>query len=87
MKKSVRALSKTALAVFTLGVIATATLSLADPPPRGGNGCPRLIFCADYMDPVICDNGQTYANPCYAYRACATGCVPTGGGPVPEPMH
>jgi hypothetical protein len=38
--------------------------------------CPRDIQCLDVWDPVICDDGQVYSNDCYAYRACATGCVP-----------
>jgi hypothetical protein len=40
--------------------------------------CPRDIYCLDVWDPVICSNGQVYSNSCYAYRACATGCVPYG---------
>ena len=40
--------------------------------------CPRDIGCLDVWDPVICSNGQVYSNSCYAYRACATGCVPYG---------
>jgi hypothetical protein len=44
--------------------------------------CPRDIQCPDVWDPVICDDGVVYSNSCYAYRACATGCVPYGGGPV-----
>ena len=39
--------------------------------------CPRPgVYCLDVWDPVTCDNGVTYSNACYAYRACATGCVP-----------
>ena len=38
--------------------------------------CPREgIFCPAVYDPVTCSNGQTYSNSCYAYVACATGCV------------
>lgn len=33
-------------------------------------------YCLDVYDPVTCDNGVTYANSCYAWRACATGCTP-----------
>lgn len=41
--------------------------------------CPRPgILCPDVMSPVICSDGQVYSNSCYAYVACATGCVPTG---------
>jgi len=53
-------------------------------PGGGGDGCPREgIFCADIWDPVICDDGQVYSNDCYAWVACATGCVPYGDdGPI-----
>ncbi|HEX2642127.1 MAG TPA: hypothetical protein VHU81_03990 [Thermoanaerobaculia bacterium] len=41
--------------------------------------CPRKgILCTDQYDPVICSNGKVYSNSCYAYVACATGCVPYG---------
>lgn len=90
MKRSVRTLSKCSLVAGVAALAATATITLADRPGGGGggggSGCPRNIVCTDHMDPVICSNGVTYANPCYAYRACATGCVPTGGGPVPVPL-
>jgi hypothetical protein len=50
----------------------------------GSEKCPdKLIFCLDVWDPVICDDGKIYGNQCYADRACATGCEPTGGGPTP----
>ena len=75
MNKPVRALSRCALIAGVLGVIATAAVSLAD-PPRPWIGCWRDINCLDVWNPVICDNGQVYSNGCYAYRACATGCVP-----------
>ena len=46
--------------------------------------CPNSkIFCLDVWDPVVCDDGVTYSNQCYADRACATGCESAGGGPVP----
>jgi len=44
--------------------------------------CPRDIQCPDVWNPVICSNGQVYSNDCYAYRDCATGCVPLGPGPL-----
>lgn len=48
--------------------------------PIPGSGCPRYgIYCLDVWDPVICSNGVVYSNSCYAYVACATGCVPYGG--------
>lgn len=54
------------------GLVAMASVAQA----RGKSGCPRDIQCPDVYDPVICDFGVIYSNACYAYRACATGCVP-----------
>lgn len=72
MKKPVNTLSKCALVVGVLSVVASATVSLADLRP---GGCFRNIECLDVWDPVTCDDGKVYGNACYAYRACATGCV------------
>ena len=48
-------------------------------PSQAVAQCPRPgVYCLDVWDPVICSNGQVYSNSCYAYRACATGCVPYG---------
>jgi hypothetical protein len=81
MKKLVPAF-KLLLLVGVIGAIALATDVYAKKP--GGGGCPRNIVCPDVWDPVICSDGRVYSNDCYAYRACATGCVPYGdGGPVP----
>ncbi len=35
-------------------------------------------ICPQVYAPVICDNGKTYVNPCYASCAHAKNCVPTG---------
>jgi hypothetical protein len=43
---------------------------------QAGNCGPRI--CPELYAPVICSNGRTYSNQCYADRACATGCVSTG---------
>ncbi|UCC32332.1 MAG: hypothetical protein JSU86_08620, partial [Phycisphaerales bacterium] len=51
--------------------------------PGGDDGCPRDIMCPAVWDPVICDDGKVYSNACYAFAACATGCEPLGGGPIP----
>lgn len=62
--------------------LAVAALSVPAPSEAAAK-CPRDIYCLDVWDPVICSNGQVYSNSCYAYRACATGCVPYGnGGPI-----
>jgi len=81
-------MNKTARAVFVLTiVVAIAFGSLAWAGKGGGkpgpSKCPNsTILCPDVWDPVVCDDGQTYSNQCYADRACATGCESTGGGPV-----
>ncbi len=80
MKLPLRTITRAAILAAAGGVIATAGISLADPH---AGGCPRNILCLDVWDPVVCDNGHTYSNSCYAYRACATGCVRIGPGPVP----
>ena len=39
--------------------------------------CPRRgIQCPMVYDLVICDNGVTYPNGCFAYIACAENCFP-----------
>lgn len=65
-------------------LLATTTLMWAKRPgPPGPGKCPNpYIFCLDVWDPVVCDDGKVYSNQCYADRACATGCEPTGGGPT-----
>lgn len=65
-----------------VAAIALTSTAYAKKPGGGGGKCPRNIMCLDVWDPVICDDGQIYSNACYAYRACATGCVPAGGGPA-----
>jgi hypothetical protein len=70
-----------AFAVVIAGV--ALTTAYGKRPGGGGSGCPRDILCADIYDPVICSDGVIYGNACYAFRECATGCVPYGdGGPV-----
>ena len=65
-------LSKLTLAlVLSASALGFAAQSEAKPK------CPREgILCPAIYDPVICSNGQVYSNDCYAYVACATGCVP-----------
>ena len=79
MKIRVKGGSKLALVVGVVAVAATAASTLAFPPSIG-RGCPRRgIYCLDVWQPVICSDGNVYSNSCYAYVACATGCVPYGG--------
>jgi len=85
MKRIVKGTVFAGLLVAVVGavvsILATGDAEAARPKP--GSGCPRTgIACMDVYDPVICSNGVTYGNACYAYVACATGCTSTGGGPV-----
>lgn len=74
---------KIAVMVLVVVAIAAGSYAMAKGKPGGGRCPDRLIFCLDYWDPVICDDGQVYSNECYARRECATGCVPYGnGGPI-----
>ncbi len=70
-------LSKCGLAVAVLAVGAAAATALADFVPI--RPCFRNVECLDVWAPVICSDGRVYSNDCYAYRACATGCVPYEG--------
>src|SRR5262245_61502670 len=73
------------LLVFGVLAILTSGEAVAKGKPGGGGtGCPRTgIACADVYIPVICSDGVVYSNSCYAYVACATGCVPYGdSGPI-----
>jgi hypothetical protein len=74
MKKKISLVSKLALAtVLAAGALSTASaVQVQAQCPREGIGC------TDIYNPVICSNGQVYSNGCYAYIACATGCVPYG---------
>lgn len=88
MKKSLVSVMKLGVFAVVMGALAYNSTAVAKKPGGGGggggSGCPRDILCADVYDPVICDDGQVYGNACYAFRECATGCVPYGdGGPVP----
>lgn len=79
-------MSKTTKILFCVLIIAAlmaGSFALAGKPPRPTNPCKWMfLVCLDVWDPVECDDGTIYSNACYAKRACATGCVPTGGGPV-----
>ncbi len=66
-------------AVIGFGAIASTAEARRPGGGGGGGGC----FCPTYYAPVLCSNGQTYSNICFAGCDGATGCVPTGPGPVP----
>lgn len=74
-------LTRTGCVVFSACICAVAVVAFASSTalaakPGGGGGGPTL--CPDIWAPVICSNGKTYPNQCYADKARATGCVPTG---------
>lgn len=82
MKLTLAKASKCAFAIGVIAVAAIAADSLGG-PVKPGSGCPRRgIYCLDVWNPVDCIglDGQvhTYSNSCYAYVACATGCVAGG---------
>lgn len=65
-----------------MGSLAFAAKPPKPPKPTPG-GCPKDIACLDVWDPVVCADGVTYSNQCYADRACAPKpCYPADGGPV-----
>jgi len=59
-----------ALLIIAMAALIAVTL---DTPAQAG---PKL--CPEIYAPVICDNGKIYPNQCYADRAHAKNCVPTG---------
>lgn len=62
--------------ILTAGSIAAATPAMAN---HGGCHKNPNPICPAIFDPVVCDNGKTYSNSCFAAADCATGCVSTGG--------
>lgn len=77
--------------VFVLMLMATTSTAIAGRGNGGGGGggdddCPRTgIVCTMEYNPVLCDDGNVYGNPCVAYVNCAEGCEPIGPGPIPLP--
>lgn len=74
MKRSV-AMALVVAVVFAAAAVLVTALSTT-PALAGGCNCPAI------WDPVICNDGQTYSNACYARCAHARGCVSAGGGPI-----
>ena len=62
-------------------VLCAGSLAVATPSMAGHGGCHKNNnpICPAIFDPVVCDNGKTYSNTCFAAADCATGCVSTGG--------
>jgi len=61
-----------ALGLLTSGPIVSKGKPVSGGTPQIEGRCP-LVYA-----PVICDNGKTYPNPCYAEQHHAKNCVPTG---------
>jgi hypothetical protein len=79
-RRAVKASLLGGVLIGSLSFVAMDKVVAAKPGRGGGSGCPRQgIYCLDVWDPVICSDGNVYSNGCYAYVACATGCVPYGG--------
>ncbi|HYG65765.1 MAG TPA: Kazal-type serine protease inhibitor [Thermoanaerobaculia bacterium] len=68
-------MKKLFVAMALAGATVLGALSGVD-TVQAGNCGPRI--CPELYAPVVCSNGKTYPNQCYANRACATGCVSTG---------
>lgn len=71
-------MKKAILRLFLLGIAVTGAMgsnvAQADqcvPDPN--------VICPAIYSPVICNNGVTYSNSCFASAACAKGCRPAGG--------
>ena len=67
-----RQISRIAVAVGITAVVGFGLSSLFTEAHAARCICPQLYA------PVLCDNGKTYVNPCYASCAHAKNCVPTG---------
>ena len=67
--------------LFVLAAALTAGAFAAVPSIEAGQ-CPseEPVACPQVYAPVICNDGVTYPNQCYADAACAKGCkrVPIG---------
>jgi hypothetical protein len=52
--------------------------AFAAQPASAVQGCKKDkdAICPFIFAPVVCDNGKTYSNQCFATADCATGCVP-----------
>lgn len=58
-------------------VLCVGALGVASPSMANHGGChkDRHAICPAIFDPVVCDNGKTYSNQCFANADCATGCT------------
>jgi hypothetical protein len=68
---------KLLVATVMMVAIAIGAFSLfTEVQAAGGCICPMIYA------PVLCDNGRTYTNGCFASCAHAHNCVPVGPGPI-----
>ncbi len=72
MNRNSKLAMKIAAAVSVATVMGVGVAAVAAPVVK--RDCLPGIQCLDVWDPVICSNGVTYSNSCYAAKACATGC-------------
>jgi Kazal-type serine protease inhibitor domain len=61
-------------------VLCAGALGVATPSMANHGGCHKVKnpICPAIFAPVVCDNGKTYSNSCFAAADCATGCVSAG---------
>jgi hypothetical protein len=71
-------MKKASLKLLFAAALMTGALAISVPSKALGF-CNHQGNCPEVYDPVICSNGVVYGNSCFAYLACATGCVPYGG--------
>jgi len=64
------------VAGVVVAALAVGAFSIFTEARAAGCVCPMIYA------PVVCDNGRTYTNGCYAACAHAKHCVPTGPGPI-----
>lgn len=62
--------------LFALAAALTAGSFAFAPVTEAGKCGPEL--CPEVYKPVICSDGVTYSNQCFADAACATDCKPAG---------
>ncbi len=74
MRNEFTRVGRTVFAAATVAVVVIGFTATPQPAEaRGGSTVCPLIYA-----PVICDNGKTYSNQCFADKVHAKGCVPTG---------
>ncbi len=66
--------------VLVVAFLAGTAELMAKPPAPGPSPCPVCTKwrCPEIYMPVVCANGCTYSNACFATCAGARNCVPAG---------